>query len=195
MSDLPPLNTSIASHKDFEEQSASSRDQQPTASRASSPLSVHEEDNSRIPQSFESTSHDPQQPQLRYIPGTEAFSNSGNMGTAIYNPAALAPPPTRFYCACSTFRGWKNIPIAGKRASKSFSDLRVLTDQNDDGWLWEIPHPTDKAPRNGEKVVAAHDHSCATSHQNGSPHLFVPVQNQEQADKRAPIEKLSVELL
>ncbi|KAI5296106.1 hypothetical protein KEM52_005637 [Ascosphaera acerosa] len=209
MDKLPPLDTSFASSSHVcgdsnsrpgTSSSTASKGQQSEASFASSPKSVHEEEFSNIPQTFESTSPTSRQPTFRIIPGTEAFSNTGagDMGTAIYNTAALAPPPPppRFFCACSTFKGWKNIPIAGKRASKSFSDLRVLTDQNNDGWLWEIPRPVQPTLRGQKDAIAEHAEHEHESHYDASTHLFVPGQDQPQKRRsRAPIEKLSVELL
>lgn len=58
--------------------------------------------------------------------------------------AALAAPLTNpgshlhaFVCPADGFRGWKEIPVRGKLASRSFSDLRVF---NSKGFTWE-PKP------------------------------------------------------
>lgn len=58
--------------------------------------------------------------------------------------AVLAAPLTNpgsnlhaFVCPADGFRGWKEIPVRGKMASRSFSDLRVF---NSKGFTWE-PKP------------------------------------------------------
>ncbi len=58
--------------------------------------------------------------------------------------AVLTPPLTNpgsnlhaFVCPADGFRGWKEIPVRGKMASRSFSDLRVFSSK---GFTWE-PKP------------------------------------------------------
>ena len=48
-----------------------------------------------------------------------------------------------FVCPADGFRGWKEIPVRGKLASRSFSDLRVF---NSKGFTWE-PKPVRPEPK------------------------------------------------
>jgi hypothetical protein len=43
-----------------------------------------------------------------------------------------------FICSCNGFRGWKQISVGGKTASKSFGDLRILSR----GFTWDTATKT-----------------------------------------------------
>jgi hypothetical protein len=51
-----------------------------------------------------------------------------------------------FICPCEGFRGWKQITVGGRAASRSFGDLRILSK----GFAWELPanKQTTGKPRN-----------------------------------------------
>jgi hypothetical protein len=53
------------------------------------------------------------------------------LGAPLTNPASTLHS---FVCPCDGFRGWKEIPVRGKMASRSFSDLRVFSSK---GFTWE----------------------------------------------------------
>ncbi|KFY51959.1 hypothetical protein V497_08729 [Pseudogymnoascus sp. VKM F-4516 (FW-969)] len=53
------------------------------------------------------------------------------LGAPLTNPASHLHS---FVCPCDGFRGWKEIPVRGKMASRSFSDLRQLSNK---GFTWE----------------------------------------------------------
>ncbi|WEW60717.1 hypothetical protein PRK78_006204 [Emydomyces testavorans] len=61
-----------------------------------------------------------------------------------------SPPQTPdFCCPCGGFLGWKQIRLGGRRASRSYSDLRILGGgHHSRGWAWEEttlkPAPTVK---------------------------------------------------
>lgn len=65
-------------------------------------------------------------------------------------PMALTNPYSMlntFICPCDGFRGWKQIPVRGRAASRSFGDLRALSK----GFSWELPTSKQtvwKKPRN-----------------------------------------------
>lgn len=70
---------------------------------------------------------------------TGPHSPPPDMSTVISAP--LTNPASSlhvFVCPADGFRGWKEIPVRGKMASRSFSDLRVF---NKKGFTWE---PTPK---------------------------------------------------
>ena len=49
---------------------------------------------------------------------------------SITNPSSILH---RFICPCEGFRGWKQITVGGRAASRSFSDLRILSK----GFTWD----------------------------------------------------------
>lgn len=53
------------------------------------------------------------------------------LGAPLTNPASNLHS---FVCPCDGFRGWKEIPVRGKMASRSFSDLRQFSNK---GFTWE----------------------------------------------------------
>ncbi|ELR08726.1 hypothetical protein VC83_07396 [Pseudogymnoascus destructans] len=53
------------------------------------------------------------------------------LGAPLTNPASTLHS---FVCPCDGFRGWKEIPVRGKMASRSFSDLRQYSNK---GFTWE----------------------------------------------------------
>ncbi|KFZ13137.1 hypothetical protein V501_03842 [Pseudogymnoascus sp. VKM F-4519 (FW-2642)] len=53
------------------------------------------------------------------------------LGAPLTNPASTLHS---FVCPCDGFRGWKEIPVRGKMASRSFSDLRQFSNK---GFTWE----------------------------------------------------------
>jgi hypothetical protein len=65
-------------------------------------------------------------------------------------PMALTDPCSllnAFVCPCEGFRGWKQITVGGRAASRSFGDLRIPSK----GFTWELSGnkpTTGKKPRN-----------------------------------------------
>jgi hypothetical protein len=51
---------------------------------------------------------------------------------SITNPSSMLHG---FVCPCEGFRGWKQISVGGRAASRSFSDLRIFTK----GFTWDTP--------------------------------------------------------
>jgi hypothetical protein len=71
-------------------------------------------------------------------------SHSFNAPVALTNPYSML---NAFICPCEGFRGWKQITVGGRAASRSFGDLRILSK----GFAWELPankQTTGKKPRN-----------------------------------------------
>ena len=67
-----------------------------------------------------------------------------NAPMALTNPYSML---NAFICPCEGFRGWKQITVGGRAASRSFGDLRILSK----GFAWELPgnkQVTEKQPRN-----------------------------------------------
>lgn len=62
------------------------------------------------------------------------------LATPLTNPATNLHA---FVCPADGFRGWKEIPVHGRLASRSFSDLRIFNNQ---GFTWE-PKPIRPAPK------------------------------------------------
>jgi hypothetical protein len=56
-----------------------------------------------------------------------------------------------FICPCDGFRGWKEIPVKGKPASRSFSDLRAFKAKD---FNWDIPPMPARAPAQVRKPTA-----------------------------------------
>lgn len=66
-----------------------------------------------------------------------------NAPMALTNPCSML---NSFICPCEGFRGWKQITVGGRAASRSFGDLRILSK----GFAWELPankQTTGKKPR------------------------------------------------
>lgn len=76
-------------------------------------------------------------------------SMASALGAPLTNPASNLHP---FVCPCDGFRGWKEIPVRGKMASRSFSDLRVFTNK---GFRWEPTPPFKPAPPMKPSTFAA----------------------------------------
>jgi hypothetical protein len=71
-------------------------------------------------------------------------SHPFNAPMALTNPCSML---NAFVCPCEGFRGWKQITVGGRAASRSFGDLRILSK----GFAWELPadkQTTGKKPRN-----------------------------------------------
>ncbi|EEH45618.2 uncharacterized protein PADG_01768 [Paracoccidioides brasiliensis Pb18] len=85
------------------------------------------EDSTEIAQSFVDTEE---------ITPSEHLPNPSN--TAVQS-RTLAPPPDHleFCCPCGAFLGWKQIPLGGRRLSRSYSDLRLLGNAKSRGFAWE----------------------------------------------------------
>lgn len=47
-----------------------------------------------------------------------------------------------FYCPSEAFQGWKQVRLAGKRQSKSSTDLKRLTSLRDE-WVWNTVNKID----------------------------------------------------
>ena len=64
----------------------------------------------------------------------------GNCHAYPYNLSMTNPSSTLhgFVCPCEGFRGWKQISVGGRAASRSFSDLRIFTK----GFTWDTPAKT-----------------------------------------------------
>jgi hypothetical protein len=77
-------------------------------------------------------------------------------------------------CPCDSFRGWKNISIGGKVASKSFGDLRRLALR----WDWE---------QNEEQAKRVNMPLHITSDLKARDGTYLPGQS--------PFERLPMELL
>ena len=84
-----------------------------------------------------------------------------------------------FCCPCGTFLGWKQIPLAGRRQSKSFSDLRLLGNSFSRGWAWDSHD---------------HDHDHGHDHDHAPPE---PVQEELAVPEKklASIEMMPPEIL
>jgi hypothetical protein len=66
------------------------------------------------------------------------FDTDGHQLYILNAPMALTNPCSMlntFICPCEGFRGWKQIAVGGRAASRSFSDLRILSK----GFSWELP--------------------------------------------------------
>jgi hypothetical protein len=66
------------------------------------------------------------------------FDTDGHQPYSFNAPMALTNPCSMlnaFICPCEEFRGWKQIAVRGRAASRSFSDLRILSK----GSSWELP--------------------------------------------------------
>ena len=90
------------------------------------------EDYSNAPSPVSATSSNP-------IDDLAAKQKKSDMAAAVL-AAPLTNPGSNlhaFVCPADGFRGWKEIPVRGKMASRSFSDLRVF---NSKGFTWE-PKP------------------------------------------------------
>lgn len=78
------------------------------------------------------------------------FETDGHQPYPFNAPMALTNPCSMlnaFICPCEGFRGWKQITVGGRAASRSFGDLRILSK----GFTWELPaskQTTGKKPRN-----------------------------------------------
>lgn len=83
-----------------------------------------------IPQSFLDRSAKPSQSPDRNQPAS---------GESVDRPSTSPS----FYCPSGAFQGWKQVELAGKRQSKSSSDLKSLTSLRDQ-WVWD--------PRNAQNV-------------------------------------------
>lgn len=76
-------------------------------------------------------------PAARATPNVPADSQvpshlmASALGAPLTNPASNLHA---FVCPCDGFRGWKEIPVRGKMASRSFSDLRQYSNK---GFTWE----------------------------------------------------------
>ncbi len=67
-----------------------------------------------------------------------------NAPMAMTNPSSVL---NGFICPCEGFRGWKQISVGGRAASRSFGDLRILSK----GFTWESSPSkgtTGKKPKN-----------------------------------------------
>ncbi|PGH30359.1 hypothetical protein GX50_06878 [[Emmonsia] crescens] len=49
-----------------------------------------------------------------------------------------SPDSPDFCCPCGAFLGWKQIRLAGRRLSRSYSDLRLLGNAQSRGFAWEV---------------------------------------------------------
>ncbi len=78
------------------------------------------------------------------------FETEGHRASPYNAPMALSNPCSMlnaFVCPCEGFRGWKQITVGGRAASRSFGDLRILSK----GFTWDLPtskQTTGKKPRN-----------------------------------------------
>jgi hypothetical protein len=66
------------------------------------------------------------------------FDTDGHQPYIFNAPMALTSPCSMlntFICPCEGVRGWKQIAVGGRAASRSFSDLRILSK----GFSWELP--------------------------------------------------------
>ncbi|KAI9737619.1 MAG: hypothetical protein M1818_005623 [Claussenomyces sp. TS43310] len=78
-------------------------------------------------------SQDPLQHQLYHPrPGPSLETAQPPGMTPLTNPSSMLHG---FVCPCEGFQGWKAITVGGKKASKSFSDLRASAK----GFSWEPP--------------------------------------------------------
>ncbi|KAH8697585.1 leucine rich repeat domain protein [Talaromyces proteolyticus] len=90
-------------------------------------------------------------------------------GTSVDMTAAVDRMPD-FCCPCGGFMGWKHIRLRGRKASKSYGDLRRLDFRSSSSdWVWDTS--------------------------NGRPALREPLTEQEFKHPRVTIEKLPVEVL
>ena len=66
----------------------------------------------------------------------EEGTSTPSKGMAVVGPASSIIPNAHYgyLCPCEDFRGWKQIAVRGKVASKSFGDLKTLKM----GWEWEV---------------------------------------------------------
>ncbi|KAL1957813.1 hypothetical protein VTO42DRAFT_5531 [Malbranchea cinnamomea] len=94
--------------------------------------SVVEEDGAEIAQSFVDTKSKDQ-----------VNNQKNNAVMALQLQPGQGPD---FCCPCGAFLGWKQIPLGGRRQSRSFSDLRLLGNSFTRGWAWETPAPSAPAP-------------------------------------------------
>ena len=57
--------------------------------------------------------------------------------TASRDRVHTLPPSPNFYCPSGSFQGWKQVKLAGRRQSKSSSDLSSLTSLRNE-WCWDL---------------------------------------------------------
>jgi hypothetical protein len=55
-----------------------------------------------------------------------------------------------FICPCDGFRGWKAIPVGGRAASRSFSDLRLFSRR----FSWEAPAKSESTLQKKAEIEA-----------------------------------------
>lgn len=117
-------------------------------------------------------------------PPEDAIDDASTSGGS-NSPEELLPEETKtmlnpqstlhgLVCPCDSFRGWKNISIGGKVASKSFGDLRRLALR----WDWE---------QNEEQARKANIPLHLTSDLRARDGTYLPGQS--------PFERLPMELL
>lgn len=114
----------------------------------------------------------------------DAIDDGSSIGSEVESPVERLPeepimlnPQSTLHglvCPCDSFRGWKNISIGGKVASKSFGDLRRLAMR----WDWET------SDDRGKKVVVPLLSPTGVKKIDGT---FLPGQS--------PFERLPMELL
>jgi hypothetical protein len=63
------------------------------------------------------------------------FCSADSFNMSITNPHSMLH---NLICPCNGFRGWKQISVSGKTASKSFGDLRILSR----GFTWDTATKT-----------------------------------------------------
>ncbi len=66
--------------------------------------------------------------------------NSKQTASADSAHTLLATP--KFYCPSEAFQGWKQVKLAGKRQSKSSTDLKRLTSLREE-WVWNTVNKKD----------------------------------------------------
>ncbi|PGH11655.1 hypothetical protein AJ80_07022 [Polytolypa hystricis UAMH7299] len=100
--------------------------------------SIKEDSTGEIAQSFVDTEpRPPSKDQNKELPQVDTTAAQVHTQHSQHSPD--------FCCPCGAFLGWKQIRLGGRRASRSFSDLRLLGGSQSKGWAWDAA-PTNKRP-------------------------------------------------
>ena len=78
-----------------------------------------------------------------FLDKSEKFTPSPNSKQTTSTDSAHTFSATpNFYCPSGAFQGWKQVKLAGKRQSKSSTDLKRLTSLRDE-WVWNTVNKID----------------------------------------------------
>ncbi|OAX79614.1 hypothetical protein ACJ72_06066 [Emergomyces africanus] len=106
--------------------------------RDTSPSSASDE-SSRRP-SFGSIKEDSTEIAQSFVDTEENSSNKAapKVDDTATQASVQSPDSPEFCCPCGAFLGWKQIRLAGRRLSRSYSDLRLLGNAQSRGFAWEV---------------------------------------------------------